>query len=275
MLAAIEVTAYPKQDCSLPHSCSHLLHAALLNEIRSDNPDMSQLLHDDAQVKQFAISTLWPRTRASGDSLSIPKYTECRFRVSTVSRPVFEAFSKAIFGAVARKGRICLNGVDLELLEAGMEHPNGGAATFEELLSEPVAQACIKFVSPTTFRRKGLNVPLPDPGLVYGSLWQKWQAYSDIGFAEEVYDEMCGALALRAANVHTRVWKFPRYTMTGFVGISEFELVREVSCVAKRLFGGLTRMAFFTGVGYRTTMGVGQRRIATGSVSDSLKHSSG
>lgn len=260
MLAAIDIRVYPKTDCELPHPCSHLLHAALLKEIRSDDPVMSHQLHSDAQVKQFAISTLWPRSRATGDAMCIPKYTECRFRVSTIGRPVFEAFSKVIFGGVARKGTIVLNGIEFELLEALMDEPNGGAATFEELYSAPTKQAVLRFVAPTTFRRKGLNVPLPDPLLVYGSLWQRWQAFSDVSVDEAVYDEMTAALALRAASVHTRVWKFPKFMMTGFVGLTEFELAREVTREAAVLFGALTKLAFFTGVGYRTTMGMGQCR---------------
>ncbi len=260
MLAAIEITLYPKTNCELPHPCSHLLHAALLKEIQSDDPQMSQLLHSDTQVKQFAISTLWPRSRTGGDAMSIPKYTECRFRISTVGRPVFDAFSKAIFGGVARKGSISLNGSEFELLEAGMEGANGGVSTFEELFTEPSTRAVLRFVAPTTFRRKGLNVPIPDPMLVYDSLWQRWEAFSDVIVGENVYDEMVAALALRAANIHTRVWKFPRYMMTGFVGIAEFELVREVTPEARSLFGALTKLAFFTGVGYKTTMGMGQCR---------------
>lgn len=260
MLAAIDVRVYPKTDCELPHPCGHLLHAALLKEIQSDDPEMSHLLHADAQVKQFAVSTLWPKTRATGDSMSIPKYTECRFRVSTITRPVFDAFSKVIFAGVARKGSVLLNGSEFALLEAGMEEPNGGAATFEELYSAPIKQAALRFVAPTTFRRKGLNVPLPDPMLVYGSLWQRWQAFSDVAVDEAVYDEMAAAVALRAASIHTRVWKFPKFMMTGFVGITEFELAREVTPEAAALFGALTKLAFLTGVGYRTTMGMGQCR---------------
>jgi len=260
MLAAIEVTVYPRNDCELPHPCSHLLHAALLQDIGSDDPKMSALLHEDAQVKKFAISTLWPRTRAGGDWMSIPKYTACRFRVSTITRPVFDAFSAVIFAAVARKGTITLNGAEFEVLEAGLEQPNGGAATFEQLLSEPGSRSVVRFVAPTTFRRKGLNVPLPDPALVYGSLWQRWQAFSDVAVSEQIYEQMSDALALRAADIHTRVWKFPRYAMTGFVGAAEYELVREVPAECAVLFAALTKLAFFTGVGYKTTMGMGQCR---------------
>ncbi len=89
MLAAIDVRVYPNDNVALPHPCAHMLHGAILNLVRSEDPEISKLLHDDAQVKPFSISTLWPRIRANADILQIPKYTECRFRIGTASRSVF------------------------------------------------------------------------------------------------------------------------------------------------------------------------------------------
>ncbi len=46
--------------------------------------------------------------------------------------------------------------------------------------------------------------------------------------------------------------------MTGFVGSASFRLAKPVSTEARKLFGGLSSMAFYSGVGHRTTMGMGQ-----------------
>ncbi len=54
----------------------------------------------------------------------------------------------------------------------------------------------LRFTSPTTFRRKGLSVPLPDPSLIYGSLWQKWQAFSGVSVDAQVFEEMLDTIAL-------------------------------------------------------------------------------
>lgn len=106
-----------------------------------------------------------------------------------------------------------------------------------------------------------MGVPLPDPQLVYGSLWQKWQAFSDVPIPDEVFAEMMDSLALRAMNGNTRVWKFPRNMIVGYVGTAEYQLVRKVSPEAQALFGGLTQLSFYTGVGCKTTMGMGQCNI--------------
>lgn len=261
MLAAIDLRLYPKIDTELPHPCSHLVHAAVLEAVRSVNPKLSDVLHMDVQTKPIAVSTLWSRARASGDALDIPKYTECRVRICTLTKPVFEAISAAVFPKVATHGSIKLASSEFTLLNATLEPPFGGVSSYSSLLETGRRNVMLRFTSPVTFRRSGVNVPLPDPLLVYQSLWQKWQAFSDEPVPEKIFEEMMSSVAVSALDGHTRVWKFPRYKMTGFVGVVGYELVKPVSDEAERLFGALSGLAFFAGVGYKTTMGMGQCRI--------------
>jgi CRISPR-associated endoribonuclease Cas6 len=268
MLAAIDVRIYPTEDVELPHPSAHLIHAAVLNMFRTVDPDTSAFLHDTDQVEPLSVSTLWPRTRAQGDRLIIRRYTECRFRVCCLTRNVFDAVSAPILTAFALKNSITIQGRDFVVIEAGMEPPYGGAQTFADIYRDIGPSAILRFVSPTTFRRDGLNIPLPDPGLVYGSLWQKWQHFSDVRVEQEVFDEMMTALALSGAEIRTWVWKFPRFKMLGFAGVTRFELVHNVSPEARKLFGGLSSLAFYSGVGYQTAMGMGQCVMLVGEQPD-------
>lgn len=274
MLAAIDVRVYPTTDVELPHPSAHLLHAAVLNMVRSADPDTSAYLHDTDQVKPLSVSTLWPRTRAQGDRLVTRRFTECRFRVCCLTRKVFEAVSAPILTACASNGSMNIQGKEFVVIEAGMEPPYGGSETFRDVYRDAGTTAVLRFVSPTTFRRKGLNVPLPDPGLVYGSLWQKWQQFSDVSVEQEVFEEMVAALALSGVDLHTRVWKFPRFKMIGFAGLARFELVRKVCEDSRKLFHGLSALAFYSGVGYRTAMGMGQCTLITAEDSEEVEAAS-
>ncbi|MGQ9455370.1 MAG: CRISPR system precrRNA processing endoribonuclease RAMP protein Cas6 [Armatimonadota bacterium] len=261
MLAAIDLRLYPKTDASLPHPSGHLMHAALLEAVRTVDPCLSAQLHKDSQLKPLAVSTLWSRARASGDSLNIPKYTECRVRICTLTRPVFEAVSAAIFPMVASNRSIRLGNCEFTLLDIGLESPYGGVCNYSDLCGKPRREVMIRFTSPVTFRRSGLNIPLPDQSLVYQSLWQKWRTFSDQLMPEHLFADMMSVLAVNALDGHTRVWKFPRYKITGFVGLVGYELVRPVGPDVMALFGALSEFAFYAGVGYKTTMGMGQCRI--------------
>lgn len=263
MLAAFDIRLSPAADASLPHPCAHQVHAALLAAVNRVNPEQARALHSDAQVKPFAISTLWPRIRIRGTTLEVPKDAECRVRLTTLDRATFEAFSSALMPLTASRGSLVINGTDYVLHEAALTAPYGGAASWEDLCRHEMRQVTLKFISPTSFRRAGLNVPLPDPRLVLGSLWQKWQAYSGIGFGEDVFEEVQSLTALAAADIHTRVWKYPRYLMTGFVGTATYQITGNPSSGAIRLFNGLLHLAPFSGVGYKTTMGMGQCSLVT------------
>jgi len=261
MLAAIDVRLYSENDCILPHPCAHMLHAVVLDMVRRMSPEAAEELHRESQVKPFSLSTLWPRKGAKGDSLLIPPYTECRFRLCTANRQTFETFGRPLFAAIAQGASLQIGPYAFRILSGDIEDSAKGAATYQELLGQERNEALLRFVSPTTFRRRGIAVPIPEPELVYGSLWQRWKAFSQIDIPEEIYDQMCSSLAVSALDVHTRAWKYPRYVLVGFVGLVKFELVRPVNSDVRRLFSALSRLAGFTGVGYRTTMGMGQCRL--------------
>ncbi len=137
----------------------------------------------------------------------------------------------------------------------------GGIASYSDLLKSIGKSVEMRFSSPLSFKRRGINVPIPDPLLVYGSLWQKWQALSDVQVDEAVYEEMIESVALSGMDGHTRVWKFPHNMFVGFVGVAKYELIKKVSDDSEKLFGALSQLAFFTGVGAKTTMGLGQCKI--------------
>ena len=261
MLAAIDICLRPTRDCELPHPCAHLVHAAILDMVRSLDVGVSAYMHEEAQVKPFTVSTMRNGTDNDGYSLRLAKDSECHIRVTALNRHVFEAVSGPIIAYSNLFGTIRLNGQEFAIDHASTDKPDGEISSFSELWRDCFSSVIMDFISPTTFRRKGLNVPLPDPQLVYGSLWQKWQAFSGIDVDEMVYASMIDSLVVSRADIHTSIWKFPQVTLKGFVGNVQFELVKNDSTDAKRLFAALSRLAFYSGVGYKTTMGMGQCRI--------------
>jgi CRISPR-associated endoribonuclease Cas6 len=258
MLTALDIRLYPATDCTLPHPCGEWLHAAMLSLAAEHAPTLAARMHDGSRERPYALSTLWPRTRARGDGMTLTKYTACRFRFCALNDEAIETFVGPLYARLAARGSLRLGEMDFPLLSAEMAPPYGGQARYADLWQDIGDRALLRFRSPTTFHRQEKAYPLPDPDLVYGSLWRKWRAFSDLPVAEEIYQEMQAALALSRAAVRTRAWKFPRYLLTGFTGLAEFTLVRPVSPDARALFGALSTLAFYSGVGLRATMGLGE-----------------
>ncbi|OPZ87055.1 MAG: hypothetical protein BWY76_00657 [bacterium ADurb.Bin429] len=247
---------YPLEDSSLPHPCSELLHAALFAMANAHKPAMAAALHDGDDIRPFALSTLWPRTRVNGTAMALAKMTGCRFRLSLLTEDAVETFYGGLTAAQGAGMPMRLGASLFKIVSTEMEE-GCGAVPYDALPME-MERAVLRFLSPTTFRRAGQSYPLPDPSLVYGSLWRKWQAFSTVPFPQDACDELLGAVALSRAALRTRGWQFARYLLTGFTGVAEFVLTKEVSSEARRLFGALSRFARYASVGLRTTMGLGQ-----------------
>ncbi len=126
----------------------------------------------------------------------------------------------------------------------------------------------LRFVSPTAFKSHGQVVPLPMAASVFGGLIEKWNAYAPIALPPETkrFAEACLAISryrLRTAVLRGKGSGDDVARISGFVG--------EVTYVATnpdRYWLGLINLladyAFFAGVGYQTTQGMGQARRISG-----------
>ncbi len=120
----------------------------------------------------------------------------------------------------------------------------------------------LDFRSPTTFKSGGKHVPLPLPGLVFGSLLERWNACAPIAFPHELrrYAEEC--LALTQYKLSTRPVPAKSGSLrVGFVGeVSYTSLNYDRYWMS--LLGVLAEFALYAGVGAGTSMGMGQCRLS-------------
>ncbi|MGC9320360.1 MAG: CRISPR system precrRNA processing endoribonuclease RAMP protein Cas6, partial [Armatimonadota bacterium] len=119
----------------------------------------------------------------------------------------------------------------------------------------------LAFLSPTLFRRSGESLVLPQPELAFGSLLRAWNAFSPLQFPPYGTEDL-GAPMICHHNIRTEMVQFGSYKLLGFVGRVGYLIPAEVPELLCRTLNCLADYAFFAGVGYRTTMGMGQCRRA-------------
>lgn len=142
------------------------------------------------------------------------------------------------------------------VLEA--DHPWAGLSTYPRLFQGPAeSDYPLRFTSPTFFKRKGTHYPLPEPKLVFGSLYERFKAYAPIEPPEEL-PELFDRITLRKAELHTRSIEHETRGV-GVVGTAVYHLPR-ASGKDTRWLTALWRFAFYSGVGAKTTMGFGMVR---------------
>jgi CRISPR-associated endoribonuclease Cas6 len=198
-------------------------------------------------------------------------------RFTVLYPPIFERFmARFLHGKgrpVIRLGRALL--LIKEILTTPGSHPWAGYTSWARLATEarPDAGLALDFSSPTAFgfgqKEWGKKiVVLPQPELVFGSLARSWNNLAPPPLQLErkplmtyVQDHV---VIKRLQGLETQMLRFGRSPQVGFVGQVMYGLMAENEAARCQL-NALADLAFYAGVGIKTTMGMGQcRRMANG-----------
>lgn len=266
MPSAIVYSLTPANQASVPSSLGRATHAAVLRLIRDADPALAAQIHDDEGVKPLTVSNVGGL--GPGKFTRVEPGRSYTLRV-TLLTPALEAMA-------ADWTPEALGGLDLDGQQwrvtgratTGEESPWAGSTSYEELarplLERPAelpARWELGFVSPVTFRRRGLNMPLPLPELVFGSLLEKWNGFAPIALPEEArrYAEEC----LAVSRYELRTAASP--TSGGALQIGAVGRCTYIAAHRDRYWQAcitaLARLAFYSGVGAGATRGFGQARL--------------
>lgn len=257
--------------------------AWFLNQIMRRRPQLAETLHDDNGVKPFTVSTLLDRyghPHKAGDWLK--EGQECWLRVTTIGKELSEAFLLNVLKKLPKtltfyKMDFRIDGYTLN----PREHPWAGQTTFAEIAQDSKyakvpREIRLEFVSPTSFGNNGKDIPIPIPGMLFRSLWQKWNAFCPESMqVDDRWPKFASDCILvnELTAVHTLRWEFAEGTRgvsTGFMGTVGLSLMpkSKIDEAWKPFWEGadvvmqsLAQYAFYCGIGHHSTFGMGQSRL--------------
>ncbi|MGW2303946.1 CRISPR system precrRNA processing endoribonuclease RAMP protein Cas6 [Streptomyces sp. NPDC001809] len=164
-------------------------------------------------------------------------------------------------GDALREGReLRLGSQHFTLTEAAAEH-----APYEALLAAgPATHAELHAVTPTYFSRNGIQYPLPDPHLLYGSLARRWNTHAPhhLHVPDTVLRELRPHLALAGHDIATHpVHLTDAAPRTGYTGHCTFTLTNSPPPATTAAFTALSLYAHTAGIGAQTTHGCGHTQV--------------
>lgn len=230
-------------------------HALFLSVIEDVNPSLAAQLHDSPALKPFTVSPLiWEGNRRAW----------LRFTVfgPTVARSFAEALDSGLLGPRIRLGQTEFEVADV--YSDVLQHPWSATDSYEALWERHMRsrstfdrRIALHFVTPTTFRAQQKTTPLPQPELVFSSLLTKWNAFSPRPLNRVAQDYFRDGLSVSRHELQTDFLDLGRgRRQVGFRGVCEF--VGSSSCdEGLRAARMLAEYAFYAGVGYKATMGMG------------------
>lgn len=262
MLHAIVLKLRASGPFDVPPAHGHHAHGLFLRIIQSADPELSQRLHDLDERKPFTVSALGS-DGAGGRPRHVDTETPIWLRVTLLDDELFGPFIARFLrpgASLLRLGKIELT-VE-EVIPTADGHRLAGYSEYGRVLecARPHRQIDLRFAAPAAFSmgRRRMEL-LPRPELVFNSLLQDWNTFAPehLRFEEDVRRRAEESCVVSRYDLRTEIFQFPRHPQSGFLGFCRFSLLGDDEDLRHTL-NALADFAFYAGVGYKTTMGMGQ-----------------
>ena len=273
-LYALVIRLIAGDDGRLRATQGELAHAAFLDILQQVDADLSQTLHDLNGRKPFTISPLHGYRRRGKGQLAVRAGESGWLRVTLLDPALFHTFITYFLqgprGAAVRLGKIPFQ--VSEILSTTESHFLAGADSLQALREKwtPAGPGrdrraiALTFGSPTAFSIRNPNTPfrlkyvLPDPGRVFGELARYWDEMAGDDLMDGVSAYAKEAVAVSRHNIRTRMYRYRRSKQIGFTGNVHYAILDSENDEMIRHLNRLADLAFYTGLGSKTTMGMGQ-----------------
>ena len=238
------------------------LHGLFFRILKRYSSDLASEIHSREEQRPFSLTPPVGDFELRHGYTIVPQGTTLTFSLAFLSEELLTA-SVSAFLSVLRDGRVLTLSRKPVVLQ-NLDLHAGSFSSFPKIFSSASATRAItlEFVTPTSFRKNEMQVVFPQPELVFSSLLRRWNAFSELKIPEEhaVYFPL---IKVSSYDLHTQLVHFSRYKIIGFKGRVEYELPEGSSEEFMQAVNALADFAFYSGVGAKTTMGMGQvRRIS-------------
>lgn len=271
MLISIVITLESETDVTLPGDLGRANYAATLENLNRVDPALARLVHDGDGPKPLTCSGIL-NGRANREGLLIRAGQPYYLRVTGLLPQISQGLAASLLVDPPPGWELDRHAFRVVAATADpAEHGWAGQSSFESLAAhqmlqaeKPKRRATLEFLSPTAFKSKGMTVPIPTPDLVFGSLVDRWNAFSPVVLSPEVRrfgDEM---VAVSRYKLESRAVAQKSAGKGGALRIGGVGSVTYTALGGDRYWLGTLQMladfALFSGVGVQTTTGMGQVR---------------
>ena len=270
-IVSLVVTLRPQAPVVVPKHMGHAVYALLMRWVDAYDATLAQRWHNADTLKPFTCSNLIGGQRVERHTRRFTPEGSYWLRM-TALEPELSALLMARQAQPPETVELEGHAFQVESVTTSPQaHPWAGTANYEQLAASYLLapqgaprRLKVEFASPTLFRHQGMHMPFPLPALTFGSLADRWNAFSTVAISPEVrrYGEQCVAVnnfRLRSAAVPVKdgAWRI------GAVGHAHYVAVH-YDRYWMAVLALLADFGRYGGVGKMTTFGLGQMRRLEG-----------
>ncbi|MBE9126485.1 CRISPR-associated endoribonuclease Cas6, partial [Coleofasciculus sp. LEGE 07081] len=266
----------PQSPIPLQFLTGRHFHALFLNLVSSVDRELGDYLHEAKADKPFTLSPLQIVRRGAPPcaptnhnhilqaehTKPIAAGTPCWWRISLLDDTLFSQLTQLWLNLNPNRPWH-LGPADLLITSIlgtpQSPQPWANAISYAQLYeqsSDSDRQLDFCFCTPTAFRQKQHDCALPTRDLVFNSLIKRWNQYSGIELPKTILDSIFPSFF----NIHTELVTDSRSKFIGCVGAMSFRLLGNVEPLVIKQINALANFALYSGVGRKTTMGMGMVR---------------
>jgi CRISPR-associated endoribonuclease Cas6 len=273
-LLAMVLTLKVAEPVTTPAFLGRAVYRFLLDHIAAQDDGLAQQFHDRPGYKPFTCSTVMGGQR---DGRNARRYMPDRsiwLRLTGLSAAACAHLDRL---AADPPEQIMLARASFQVQDVivdGQAHRWAGRTTYAQLAAPhllggqaPAYQIGLRFASPTTFRTrakgdaKRRSWPAPLPQWVFESLLRRWNQFSDVAITNEVSRFTAAHVAMSRYDLATHAIPLHRRgPEIGCTGEAHYTLLQR-----DRYWAGLLNLlaaySFYAGIGYQTTVGMGQTHV--------------
>lgn len=244
---------------TIKHYAGKKIHGWFFKVLKQADEILSAALHENISDKSFTVSSFLNHNVSK--PVEIEEGKSYIIRITLLEDTIFELFTNQVFEEKMRNEPVQIEDVkfSVEGYLLSQVHKWSGFTSEEELFKIPHSENLIqiRFYTPTCFRIGDLHLREPDPEKVFTSLLRKFNKYSSIKIDESIAERFKEIKIKEQDTIQKRVY-LPNFYIQGFVGKVVFEIPDDENLLLAAHV--LSEFAFYSGVGYKSTMGLGQAK---------------
>ncbi len=253
---SIAVNLKHKPVHQLSISDARFAHAAIMSAITDINKDAGKGIHDSRHYKPITLAIVSPQRNSAILRLTFINSEGIRYANLLIS--------KLMRSPMLRLGDLeC----DVDTIETNTQDWSG-IGSWRGLIEKkaPDQGFTIEFHTPTAINKlddqnKRFTGLLPDPLTIFTGLSKKWKQLDGPLLAGDITNFInTGGCVVSNYKIETITFELPAYKQKGFQGKVTYEF-RKSDPDCMKSISSLARFAYFSGIGYHTTQGMGAVRI--------------
>jgi len=231
----------------IKNNISKQFHGFLFNHLRDINSSLSCEIHN-SDIKPFSISPVM-EDENNGLWIKISLLTD---ELILNMLPFFE-------NCIGNQYHIGKYNIIIDkILYFSNDNDWISANEYSDIIDMPISNRLkFEFLTPTTFKQGNHLVPMPIPKLIFQNILKKWNTFSPYKITDFDLETLEESILILGYNIKTQKLEFNNFSSIGFVGNITFSISDYTDKNLIKAINILSNYAIYSGVGYKSTMGMG------------------